>query len=96
MPGANGGDKVARSERLSYNKRMIKEAKLIKVGNSVGVILPREVLAQLHARLGDPVWFVDQPGGVALRSHDPGFVEAMTAAEDIMREDRDILAVLAK
>lgn len=75
---------------------MIREGKFIKVGNSVGLIVPKEVLAQLHARLGDPVWFVDQPGGVSLRAHDPAFVEAMTAAEDIMREDRDILAVLAK
>lgn len=75
---------------------MIREGKLIKVGNSVGLIVPKEVLAQLHARLGDAVWFVDQPGGVALHAHDPAFVEAMTAAEDIMRQDRDILAVLAK
>lgn len=75
---------------------MIREGKLIKIGNSVGVILPKEVLAQLHAQLGDRVWFADQPGGVSIRAHDPGFVEAMTAAEDIMREDRDILAVLAR
>ncbi len=75
---------------------MIREGKLIKIGNSVGVILPREVLAQMHAQLGDKIWFADQPGGVSLRAHDPAFVEAMTAAEDIMREDRDILAVLAR
>lgn len=75
---------------------MIKEAKLVKVGNSVGLIVPKEVLTLLHARLGDAVWFVEQAGGVGLRAHDPAFVEAMTAAEDIMREDRDILAVLAK
>lgn len=75
---------------------MIKEAKLIKVGNSVGIVVPKEVLTLLRAQLGDALWFVEQPGGVALRAHDPAFIEAMTAAEDIMREDRDILAVLAK
>lgn len=75
---------------------MIKEGKLIKVGNSLGVILPREVLARLRIELGDRIWFAEQPDGIALRAHDPVFVEAMTAAERIMREDRDILAVLAK
>ena len=37
----------------------------------------------------------EQSDGFAIRPHDPAFVEAMTAAEAIMREDRDILAVLA-
>lgn len=75
---------------------MIREAKLIKIGNSVGVVLPKEVLAQMHASVGDRVWFTDQPGGVSIRAHDPAFVEAMTMAEEVMREDRDILAVLAR
>lgn len=71
--------------------------KLVKVGNSTGVILPRELLAKLRVELGDQL-FVNElaNGGFALAAHDSDFVEAMTSAEAIMREDRDILAVLAK
>jgi len=70
--------------------------KLIKIGNSVGVILPKDVLARLRVALGDDVFFSEAPGGVTMSPADPAFVEAMTAAEIIMREDREILAVLAK
>ena len=47
-------------------------------------------------QLGDKLFLTEHPWGVGLRPNDPAFVEAMSAAEDIMREDRDILAVLAK
>lgn len=72
------------------------ELKLVKVGNSVGVILPREVLNALRVGLGDKIFMSEQPDGFKVSAHDPAFVEAMTAAESIMREDRDILAVLAR
>ena len=70
--------------------------KLIKVGNSVGVILPRDILAQLRVELGDSISWTETPDGMQVRAGDPAFVEAMSAAETVMREDRDILAVLAK
>lgn len=75
---------------------MTKPGKIIKIGNSVGVILPKDVLARLRVELGDEVFFSEVPGGVNLTATDPDFVAAMTAAEEIMREDRDILAVLAR
>ena len=75
---------------------MTKPSKIIKIGNSVGVILPRDVLARLRVELGDEVFFSESPSGVTMSPADPDFVEAMIAAEEIMREDRDILAVLAK
>lgn len=75
---------------------MTKESKLIKVGNSVGIIVPRDVLAKLRLELGDKLYWAEQPDGFAVKAVDPDFVAAMTAAETIMREDRDILAVLAK
>lgn len=75
---------------------MTKPVKIIKVGNSAGVLLSRDMLAKLRVDLGDELFFSEQPDGYSVRAHDPDFVEAMTAAERIMREDRDILAVLAK
>ncbi|RYY28333.1 MAG: AbrB/MazE/SpoVT family DNA-binding domain-containing protein [Sphingomonadales bacterium] len=75
---------------------MTKPSKIIKIGNSVGVILPKEVLARLRLGLGGELFFSEDPKGYRITASDPEFIEAMSAAEDIMREDRDILAVLAK
>ncbi len=75
---------------------MTKMPKLIKIGNSMGVVLPRDVIAKLRLELGDTVYFAEDQQGYHIRGHDPAFVEAMTIAEKVMREDRDILAVLAK
>lgn len=75
---------------------MTKPLKLIKIGNSTGVILPKEVLARLRVELGEQVFLSETPHGYTLSAADSDFVEAMSAAEEIMREDRDILAVLAR
>jgi len=76
---------------------MTKQVKIVKVGNSAGVVLPKEVLARLRVAPGDELYLRETPnGGYALTAVDPDFVDAMAAAEAIMREDRDILAVLAK
>jgi putative addiction module antidote len=75
---------------------MTKELKIVKIGNSAGLILPKEVLALLRVELGDSLFLSEGPGRISLSAANEEFVEAMTAAEEIMREDRDILTVLAK
>lgn len=70
--------------------------KIRKFGNSAGVILPKELLARLRVGEGDTLYVSDAPDGVRLTAADPGFEAKMAAAERIMREDRDILRVLAK
>lgn len=75
---------------------MTKPLKIIKIGNSAGIVLPKEILARLRVELGDELFPTEGQGAVTLRAYDPEFQDAMLAAEDIMREDRDILAVLAK
>lgn len=75
---------------------MTKPLKLIKIGNSTGVILPKEVLARLRVVQGDAVFLTETQDGFSLVARDPEFAEAMATAEQIMREDRDILAVLAR
>ncbi|TPG43439.1 AbrB/MazE/SpoVT family DNA-binding domain-containing protein [Sphingomonas koreensis] len=75
---------------------MTMELKIVKIGNSVGVVLPKDMLARLRVELGDKLFVGEAPGGYMLSAADLDFVEAMTAAEGIMREDRDILAVLAR
>lgn len=73
-----------------------RELKLVRIGNSYGVVLPKEVIAGLRVSPGGSLFLNDAPYGYSLSARDPEFVKAMSEAEDIMREDRDILAVLAK
>lgn len=70
--------------------------KIRKFGNSSGVILPKELLARLRVSEGDTLYVSEAPEGVRLTAADPGFEAKMAIAEKIMREDRDILSVLAK
>lgn len=70
--------------------------KITKIGNSAGVILPKEVLARLRVGPGDTLYITEAPDGIRLTAADPDFEAKMQVAEQIMREDRDILRVLAK
>jgi putative addiction module antidote len=70
--------------------------KLTGIGNSVGVILPRDLLAKLRVGKGDTVYAVETPNGIELTAYDPEFAAQMDAAEAIMREDRDVLKKLAE
>ena len=73
------------------------KAKVIKVGNSAGVILPKDVLARLRVGQGDELHFSEKPNGeFTIGKYDPEFAAAMALAEQIMHEDRDILRVLVK
>lgn len=75
---------------------MNKPVKVTAIGNSTGVILPKDVLARLRVERGDELFVVETPNGIELRPRDPAFEEKMRLARDIMREDRDILHALAQ
>lgn len=70
--------------------------KVTKIGNSAGVVLPKELLAKLRAGVGDTLYVTETPDGIRITASDPSFEAKMALAEQIMREDRDILRVLAK
>ena len=70
--------------------------KLTQIGNSVGLILPKEVLARLKLEKGDTVFLTDSPGGVTLTPHDPTFEEQLELGREFMREYRDTFHALAK
>ncbi len=70
--------------------------KLTQIGNSVGVILPKEVLARLKVEKGDSLFVTEVEDGITLRPYDPEFSEQMAAARDIMRRRRNVLRELAK
>ncbi|MCC7061027.1 MAG: AbrB/MazE/SpoVT family DNA-binding domain-containing protein [Burkholderiaceae bacterium] len=69
--------------------------KITTVGNSAGVILPKELLARLRVAKGDVLYAVDVPGGIKITPYDPKFVAQMEVAEQVMREDRNVLRKLA-
>jgi putative addiction module antidote len=70
--------------------------KITKVGNSAAIILPKDLLARLRVALGDTLYATESPEGVRLTASNPDFEAKMAVAERIMREDRDILHVLAQ
>ncbi|NMN04119.1 putative addiction module antidote [Novosphingobium sp. SG919] len=81
---------------MRYNVRMNASLKITKIGNSAGVVLPKELLAKLRAGVGDTLYVSETPDGIRITATDPSFEAKMALAEQIMREDRDILRVLAK
>ena len=71
--------------------------KLRKIGNSLGVVLPKEALASLKADEGDVIYLTDSPdGGFRITPLNEAFSEQFKKAKRIMREDRDVLRELAK
>lgn len=74
----------------------ISMVKVTTVGNSVGVTLPKEVLARLRVSKGDTLCVTETPDGVLLTAYKPEFAQILEAAETVMRENRDALRALAK
>lgn len=70
--------------------------KLTQIGNSVGVILPKEVLARLKLEKGDNVFITETPDGYAITPYDPQMEEQLHAGREFMREFRDTFHALAK
>lgn len=70
--------------------------KITTVGNSAGVILPKELLARLRLGRGDELFAIETPEGVLLTQYDPEFAAQMDVAEQVMREDRAVLHKLAQ
>ncbi len=68
--------------------------KLTQIGNSVGLILPKEVLVRLKLVKGDTVFLTDAPGAVTITPHDPSFEEQLEIGREFMREYRDTFNAL--
>ena len=73
------------------------ELKVRKVGNSLGVVLPKDVVARLQTQDGAPLYLSETPeGGYRLTPYDPEFEKKMAKAEELMLRYRDTLHVLAQ
>lgn len=69
--------------------------KITTVGNSAGVVLPRELLARLRLKKGDSLYVTETPDGIKLMPHDPEFEAQMSIAEEVMHKRRDLLRKMA-
>ena len=72
------------------------ELKLTSVGNSLGVVLPKEALARLKLAKGDTIYLTDSPDGYRLTPYNPEFEAQMDVAREIMKKRRAALRELAK
>jgi putative addiction module antidote len=70
--------------------------KLTTIGNSLGVVLPKEALAKLHLEKGDVLFLTESPDGFRLTPYSPEFETQMRAARKIMKKRRVVLRELAK
>jgi len=70
--------------------------KLTQIGNSLGVILPKEFLAKLKVGKGDEIFLSESPDGYRITPHDEKFEAQMKIAREIMKENRAVLRELAK
>lgn len=70
--------------------------KLTTIGNSTGIILPKELLEKLRVGKGDVLHVLETPKGIELTPWNEDFEKQMDVAERIMREDRDVLRKLAE
>jgi len=72
------------------------EVKVTAIGNSMGIVLPKEALTKLKAEKGDVLYLVDGPEGLTLTPYREDFAEQMEAAERVMKKYKNALHQLAK
>ena len=79
-----------------YTHSVTIELKVRKVGNSLGVVLPKEVLAHLKVEEGDTMTLTEAQDGVRLTVSNPEFAKSMAVFESLNRRYRSALRELAK
>ena len=70
--------------------------KVTDIGNSVGVILPDEVMDRLGVKRGDILYAIETENGIELTAHNPALAQQLEIAERVMREDHEALRKLAE
>lgn len=81
---------------MRYNPCMNTQLKITRIGNSAGVVLPKDLLAHLGAQVGETLSVVTTPNGIELRAEEPDFEAQMKAAREVMVRRKRALRELAK
>ena len=72
------------------------ELKISKIGNSLGVILPKDLLNRLKLDKGDSVFLTETPDGYRITPYDPAYAEQMQTARALMKKRRNVVHELTK
>lgn len=70
--------------------------KVLTVGSSVGIVLPKDVLMRLKVKKGSSLFLTESPDGFRITPYDPEFERQMELARKVMHERRDVLRALAQ
>lgn len=70
--------------------------KLIKIGTSTGVVLPKEMLNRLKIEKGDTLYAIETKEGYLITPYDPGIAEQLDAGREFMKKYRDTFKALAE
>ena len=81
---------------ICTNIRAMIELKLTAIGNSLGVVLPKDALGRLKVSKGDSLFITESPDGYRLTPYNPAFEGQMQVARKIMKKRRAALRQLAK
>ena len=69
--------------------------KITAIGDSAGIVLPKELLARMHLAVGDELGALEAPEGIKLVRYDAEFARQMGVAEEVMQKERNLLRKLA-
>ena len=83
------------SEAMTLGRSDVR-AKVVKVGNSLGLVLTREMLTRLKVGKGDVVFVTESPDGLLLTPYDPAVSIQIEAGKRFMKTYRDTFRALAK
>ena len=70
--------------------------RITRIGNSAGLVLPKEALAKLRAEQGDTVFLTEAPDGLRITPYDPDFERQAAIMERVAKKRRNLLRKLAK
>lgn len=74
----------------------MQKLKVVKIGNSLGIILPKKSAERMRVGKGDALTCLDTPAGIELTPYDPGFEKKLVVARRVARRYRNALRELAK
>jgi putative addiction module antidote len=69
--------------------------KITAIGDSAGIVLPKELLARMRLDVGDELYALEAPEGIKLVRYDAEFARQMDVAEEVMQKERNLLRKLA-
>jgi putative addiction module antidote len=81
---------------IRYTACMVTTVKITSIGNSAGIILPKELMEKLRVSRGDILTVTETPDGVNLSPYDEKVTRQMEIAEQVMRNNRNMLRKLAQ